>query len=271
MNAPLVSAVVTTHNRLELLPRALDSVAVQTYPHMELVVIDDGSQPEARSIVAPYDEVLSTTYIRNEQPRGAAAARNQGIKQASGVFVAGLDDDDAWDKHRIEDLVAVYDEDYAFVTSDVRMVYEQKSPLWRKKKIISLEDLLYSNHVGNQGLIKKEHLLELGGFDESLKAAQDYDLWIRLCEAYGNVRNVQKPLQDIHMDHEGERITATSSFEGYLQFYKKHKHRFNYAQRKYQLFNIRKAQAKPMGVKDILQWVPLRRYLKEIKWLLFDQ
>ena len=101
--------------------------------------------------------------------------------------------------------------------------------------------------------------------------AQDYDLWLRLCDAFGNVRNVQQPLQDIHMDHEGERITSTASFEGYLQFYRKHKHRFNHAQRKYQLFNIRKAQAKPMGLKEILQWVPLRRYPKEIKWLLFDQ
>lgn len=271
MNTPLVSAVVTTHNRLELLPRALDSVAVQSYPNMELLVVDDGSQPEARSIVESYNNILTTTYIRNEQPQGAARARNRGIEEASGTFIAGLDDDDAWDKHRIEHLVKAHNDEYAFVTSDVRMIDNQKDSVWHKKKIICLEDLLFSNYVGNQGLIKRERLLEVGGFDDSLKAAQDYDLWIRLCDAYGKVRNVQKPLQNIHLDHEGERITVTSSFEGYLHFYKKHKHRFNYAQRKYQLFAIRKAQAKLIGFKEVLQWVPFRRYPKEIKWLLFDQ
>jgi|SRR5699024_4740385 len=268
---PLVSAVVPTHNRLKLLPRALDSVAVQSYPNIELVVVDDGSESSAKPIAEQYMEVIPVTYIRNDQAAGAAKARNKGIQEASGTFVAGLDDDDQWNKYRIERLMQAYEEDYSFVTSDVRMVYQNKTSVWHKKKKIELDDLLYSNYVGNQGLIKRKRLLAVGGFNESLKAAQDYDLWIRLCETFGPVRNVRQPLQDIHMDHEGKRITEQSSFEGYLQFYNKHKHRFNRSQRKYQLLNIRKAQGKKTGLAEMLQWAPAFRYWKEIKGMIFDK
>src|SRR5699024_12707300 len=98
-------------------------------------------------------------------------------------------------------------------SSDMQMVYQNKTSVLHKKKKKELDDLLYSNYVGNQGLIKRKRLLAVGSFNESLKAAQDYDLWIRLCETFGPVRNVRQPLQDIHMDHEGKRITEQSRSE----------------------------------------------------------
>lgn len=262
---PLVSAVVTTHNRPELLKRALDSVAMQTYHNLELIVVDDGSQPSVQKVVEPYNEVLSVQYIRNEEAMGACHARNKGIQIASGKFIAGLDDDDAWDKDRIEVLVNAYSDEYACVTSDTVMVYPYKEAIWKKKKTIDLDTLLYSNQVGNQVLVRRNRLLAVGGFDPDLKAAQDYDLWIRLCQAYGPIKNVQQPLQTIYMDHEKERITDLTAFEGYLQFYAKHKHQFNIKQRKYQLYKIRRAQGKSQSLTEFLQWVPSFRYWKEIK------
>ncbi|SMO66818.1 glycosyltransferase [Fodinibius sediminis] len=267
--SPLVSAVVTTHNREELLPRALDSVAVQGYPRLELVVVDDGSRNEVRSVVKGYREVLPVQYIRNEHPRGACRARNQGIQAASGIFVAGLDDDDAWRKDRIAKLVEAYSDDWAFVTSDVRMMYRKGARVWRKPPSITLDDLLYSNYVGNQGLIKKERLLAVGCFDDTLAAAQDYDLWIRLAEKFGPVKNVREPLQDVYIEHGGERISNPhDQLRGYLAFYQKHKSKMNNRQRKYQLFNIRKATGKATSLLDLAGWVPPHRYWKEIKnWL----
>lgn len=266
---PLVSAIVTTHNRKELLPRALDSVAVQTYPQVELVVVDDGSEEPMESVAAKYKEVLSVQYLRNDQPRGACRARNQGIEAASGQFVAGLDDDDEWDKFRLEALMGAYSDAYAFVTSDVRMMYRKGAPVWHKKKRITLDDLLYSNYVGNQGLIKKERIQEVGGFDESLEAAQDYDLWIRLADRFGPIKNVQEPLQKVYLDHDGERISnPRDQLHGYLAFYLKHKQKMNKAQRKYQLYNIRKATGKVVGLSDLCGWVPPHRFWKEIKNLV---
>lgn len=262
---PLVSAVVTTHNRADLLPRALDSVAVQSYPNIELIVVDDGSVDETPEVVKKYENQLPMKYIRLEESHGASRARNRGIKEAGGEFVAGLDDDDKWHEDRIADLQSAYSDDYACVTSDVTMIYPDGSATWRKEKIIDLDTLLFTNQVGNQVLVKRRRLLDVGGFDPHLKAAQDYDLWVRLCAAYGPILNVKKSLQSVHMDHQANRITDQSSFEGYLQFYKKHKFRMNRKQRKYQLYKIRRAQNKTESLSELLNWVPPHRYLKEVK------
>lgn len=265
---PLVSAVVTTHNRPDMLIRALDSVAAQSYPNLELIVVDDGSEPAVRSKVDSYRELMPVQYIRNEQAKGACRARNRGFEAAAGMFIAGLDDDDRWHEDRITALVKAYSDEFACVTSDTLMVYPHKEMVWKKKKVIDLESLLFTNQVGNQVLVQRDRLSEVGGFDPDLKAAQDYDLWIRLCEAYGPIKNVRQPLQTIYLDHDGERITGHSSFEGYLQFYNKHKRKFNRAQRKYQLYNIRRAQGKPASQSEFFRFVPAFRYWKEIKRLL---
>lgn len=266
---PLISAVVTTHNRLNLLPKALDSVADQSYPNLELIVVDDGSRESAETLVLSYNNTIPVQFIRNDSPQGACKARNTGIEAASGIMIAGLDDDDEWHPQRIEKLVNAYSDGVSFVTSDVLIVFKHGSVVWKKKKKITLDDLLYSNAVGNQGLIKKEYLMEIGGFDESLSAAQDYDLWIRLCERFGPVENVQKSLQTVYMNHGSKRISSSKlQLTGYLQFYQKHKSKMNRRQRKYQLYNIRKATGKRTGLKEIFIWVPLHRYWKELKYLI---
>ena len=262
---PLVSAIITTHNRVDLLPRALDSVVVQTYPNIEIIVVDDGSTDETSSVVESYQQEISINYIRLDDSVGACRARNTGIKAASGMFVAGLDDDDQWHRKRIEKLLEDYSDEYSAVTSDVVMVRPKSTAVWKKPKLIDLESLRYTNLVGNQVLVRRSRLLEVGMFDAGLEAAQDYDLWIRLCKAFGPVFNVQQPLQTIFMDHEEGRITNSSSFRGYLQFYEKHKHYFNRAQRKYQLYNIRRAQRKGETLAEFVNCVPPFRYWKEFK------
>lgn len=261
----LVSAVITTHNRADLLPRALDSVIVQSYDKVEIVVVDDGSTDRTPEILHQYRERISLKSIRLEESLGAPRARNKGIEAASGEFVAGLDDDDKWHKDRVKALMAAYDDNYAAITSDTVMVHPNGEARWKKKKVIDLDTLLYTNQVGNQVLARRDRVLEVGGFDPDLQAAQDYDLWIRLCERYGPVRNIQKPLQTIYMDRQEGRITSTSSFRGYLQFYNKHKKKFNRQQRKYQLYNIRRAQQKPVTFSEFLSCVPPFRYWSEFK------
>lgn len=267
VDEPLVSAVVTTHNRRGLLRRALDSVKAQSYSNIELVVVDDGSEISVKDIVSDYESSFKrVVFQRNDEPKGACTARNIGIAMSSGEFIAGLDDDDEWMPNRIQELLKAHDDKYAFVTSDVLHVYKNRKLVWSKDKVITLERLLYSNQVGNQGLIKRSRLIEVGRFDESLRSAQDYDLWVRLCEEYGPICNVKKPLQKIHLEHEGEQITEPKNqLKGYLQFYSKHKHLMNRDQRRYQLYTIRKATGKANSIPDLLRWVPSRFLWKELK------
>ncbi len=271
MSTLLVSGIITTHNRADLLPRALDSVINQTYPNMEVVVVDDGSVDETPQVMQRYQKEHSIKYIRLEESHGPGKARNKGIEEASGIFIAGLDDDDVWHEERISEMVEAYSDDYAFVTSDNEMVYPKKSVVWKKKNKIDLDTLLYTNQVGNQILAKRDRLLEVGGFDASLIAAvEDYDLWIRLCKAFGPIRNVQKPLQTIYMDHEEGRVTD-KAFKGFLQFYNKHKPLMNTKQRAYQLYKIRRAQGKSVTLKEFLFRVPPFRMAKELKHMIINR
>lgn len=269
----LVSAIIPTKNRADLLERALNSVIDQTYDNIEIIVVNDGSTDQTADLLAQYKQNVGVklSVIENERSVGAAQARNQAIEAASGTFIAGLDDDDIWHQKRIEELIAAHTSEYACITSDTVMAYPEGKLRWKKKKVISLETLLFTNQVGNQVLVRRDRLIEIGGYDEELVAAQDYDLWVRLSAAYGPIKNVQKPLQTIFMDHQGERITDRSSFRGYLQFYNKHKHRFNQSQRKYQLYKIRRAQQKPESVAEFISYVPAFRYWKELKRILKER
>ncbi len=249
-----------------MLARALASVRSQSYPNVEIVVVDDGSTDDTRKVLDEFSYKNSFVCIRNEESQGACRARNQGIEVANGFFVAGLDDDDEWHPDRIEFLMQAYSNDFACITSDVRLVYPSRTVQWKKERIITFNELLYSNQVGNQVLVKKERLLQVQGFDEQLKAAQDYDLWLRLSEVYGPIKNVQKPLQTIYLNHGSEQITnPKTQLAGYLTFYNKHKSKMNLAQRKYQLFHIRRVQGKVKSLFEIFSWVPPSFWLKELK------
>lgn len=269
---PLVSAIITTKNRSDLLPRAIDSVLNQTFGNIELIVIDDGSMDETQDVIVEYQEKHSIISIRNEESVGACRARNQGIEKASGEYISGLDDDDEWHLERISILLYNYDDSFACITSNDRMITSNRSIVWHKKKIITFDDLLYSNQVGNQVLVKRNRILKIGGFDETLDAAQDYDLWIRLCEKFGPIKIVQKPLQNIYQEPSVHRISnPKTQLEGYLSVYKKHRSKMNRDQRKYHLYNIRLAQGKVSSLFELIGWVPQQRLWKEMKRWIADR
>lgn len=254
-----------------MLPRALASVRNQSYGNIEIVLVDDGSTDRTPDVIKEFEYGNELIHLRNENSKGACRARNQGIEASSGIFIAGLDDDDEWHPDRIALLMKAYSDEFACITSDVRLVYPKRTVKWSKEKVITFNDLLYSNRVGNQVLVRKERLVAVGGFDESLEAAQDYDLWLRLSEAYGPIKNINTPLQSIHLDHDAEQITnPKSQLSGYLNFYKKHKSKMNRTQRKYQLFHIRRAQGKVDTLTEIFGWVPPSYWVKETKRYLAE-
>jgi PGF-CTERM protein len=92
---PRVSVILTTYNRTNLLPRAIDGVLRQAYRDWELLIVDDASEEDTAAVVDGYDDER-IRLLAHDRNRGAAAARNTGIEHARGEYVAMLDDDDEW-------------------------------------------------------------------------------------------------------------------------------------------------------------------------------
>ena len=125
----LVTAVVTTYNRVpHVVLRAVDSVLGQTYPELEIVVVDDSDADYPlrdeleRSVLERSEQIL---YVRHESHRGANAARNTGLAHVRGSYVAFLDDDDEWYPRKIEKQMERFvDEDICLVYCRCRHVFE---------------------------------------------------------------------------------------------------------------------------------------------------
>ncbi|MEZ9937561.1 glycosyltransferase [Vibrio breoganii] len=240
--SPLVSVVITTYKRPELLRRAIESVLNQTYKNIEVIVSDDNSNDHTSEVVRDYMQTsdIPIVYRTNTENKGACFTRNEGIKLANGYFVAGLDDDDEFTPSRIEKLVLNYSSDYSFVASNTLVkTKEGQYPLFSTKKVIELKDILWSNCIGSQILVEKEKLLSIGGFDQDLPASQDFDMWVRLIKEYGPALRLKETLFILHTEHEEPRIsTSNKKVSGMSLVLKKYEHLMNDGQVKFRKYNI---------------------------------
>ena len=269
-NQPLVSVIIPTKNRADLLKRAIDSVLEQTWENYEIVVVDDASDDDTPNLLAELSKEHPIKVITNKASKGAAACRNIAINQAEGEYIAGLDDDDFFRPKRIEMLMDEFEDGYSAVTSNDRMMFGEKEIVWKKKPVITLDDLLFYNQVGNQVLTKKAYLLEVGGYDEELASAQDYDLWIRLAHDFGPVKNAQQTLQVINMEEDRDRIsTSDDQLRGYYDCFEKHKSKMSGRQKKYQRYRMKMVEGEKVGWIEMFRSVPRQLWMKEITRKLF--
>ncbi len=232
---PLVTIVIPSHNRPEMLSRAVGSVLNQTYNRLEVIIVDDHSDKKTLAVGSALAEHQQVKLLKSPGT-GACAARNFGIKNATGEFVTGLDDDDLFTPRRVEKLFAAYDEEYAFVAARSTIFTENHIPDVDEEKgrvrFFTLKRMLDTNRIGNQVFARKERFLEVGGFDEALSARQDYDLWVRLVEKYGKAKIITNILYLRNENVDYKRISRSKSRErGLLQFYNKHNHKMTFKQR----------------------------------------
>lgn len=206
---PLISVYIPTHNRSKLLCRALDSVLNQKSVNVEIIIVDDGSSDNTPDVVNNYLKQYSNiVYLRHEEPKGACAARNYAISVAKGKYITGLDDDDGFLPHHLQGLLAAFDEKYTFVAASF-LEDDGVSRIERSLDcgVIELDSLLHYNKVGNQVFTLTSRLREVGGFDESFPAFQDYDTWVRLVALFGAAKKIPQASYVWHTSHEQDRIS----------------------------------------------------------------
>lgn len=195
MKHGLVSAVITTHNRKELLLKAITSVLKQTYHSIECIVVDDASTDGTRQFIQKFIDAgsIQYIYIKSECSKGGNYARNIGINQAKGEYIAFCDDDDEWLSTKIEKQVNKMEsnENVGFVYCGmiVEKDFNIHTRICRPNKIHEyyegdLSKLILTRIITNTStiMVKRSLLQRIGGFDENLKYWQEYELCIRILQ-----------------------------------------------------------------------------------------
>jgi len=191
-----VSVVIPTRGRPALLARALRSALGQTYRQLEVIVVVDGPDAETEELLRGYpDERLR--WLVNAEPMGAAAARNRGVEEARGAWIAFLDDDDEWLPRKLERQLALVDDDAADVVVSCRIITRTPAgdyvePKHSPRPDEDLSEYLFSRRrlVTRGGRIQTSALLtsrELAlrvRWDPALRRYQDTD-WILRASAAG--------------------------------------------------------------------------------------
>jgi GT2 family glycosyltransferase len=226
---PLVSVVMPVFNGERFIAEAIDSALNQEYPHVEVIVIDDGSSDRTVEIVRGYDDRVRLLMQEN---KGSAAARNMGVRDAKGHYVAFLDADDVWHPAKLREQVGAmqrggYKMAYSqfkvwnpqpgggFVPAE-RMFSEDNPALLGDIRLVTgwtYADLLLDCFVWTSTVIvERAELLKAGLFDEILRKGQDYDLWLRLSR---NIQMIGLEQPTALYRHHGGNITHSVKHVNY--------------------------------------------------------
>ncbi|SHJ85013.1 Glycosyltransferase involved in cell wall bisynthesis [Bradyrhizobium lablabi] len=211
----LVSIYLPTHNRRQLLERAVDSVLSQTYRNIELIVVNDGSTDDTSLFlnkISQSDRRL--VAIDNPRSLGPSPSRNLAVKAAKGFFISGLDDDDEFTPDRIAQFVDYWNvlaagssppvclfSQSVFVSGGNRIVTRDR------KDHVQFEDLFHHNYIGNQVFCIRDNLISAGLFDEHLNAWEDLDLFMRLLRQFGEARLLDAPTYICDVSINRDRIS----------------------------------------------------------------
>ncbi len=187
-NMPAVSIVVPTYNRAERLGQTLRSVFNQTCQDFELIVVDDGSTDDTQKVVNSFPRVQ---YISKQENHGVSRARNEGLALAKGRYICFLDSDDLWDEKKLQIQVQWMGDN-----PNCQVCYTDE--IWIRKGVRVNQMNKHRKYSGDifrhclplcivspsSAMLRAELFDEIGNFDESLPACEDYDLWLRIAEKY---------------------------------------------------------------------------------------
>ncbi len=201
---PLISVIIPVHNRAHEIGRALESARAQAYPNLEIIIVDDGSDDDLKSVLSLCRD-LPITLLRHETRQGAGAARNTGIKASRGDYIALLDSDDEW-------LPGKLDHQLAFLhsgKSDARLLCSGYILTWdetgRQESRIPQPCATYRRLLmgcdlspGSTLFAERRVFDECSLFDEALERLEDWDWLLRYLKT-GRVDVIPEPLVRIHL------------------------------------------------------------------------
>ena len=214
-----ISVVIAAYNAADTIGRAMASVAAQTVKPLEVIVIDDGSTDATSEVASGMQNTMNGIELRlfTQQNAGAGAARNRGLAEAKGTLVAFLGADDAWLAEKVERCMAKLDESNdVLIAHDFIRVEADGIELMVNcaKRFQDADDpfsgLYRHDFIGTSTVVARRNaLLAVGGFDESVQPAQDFDLWLRVLAQPGATFTIFGETLSHH--HVSARSTTTFS------------------------------------------------------------
>lgn len=204
----LVSVIIPTHNYGRYISEAIESVLAQTYPNIEVIVVDDGSTDNTREVVKKYPSV-KYVYQKHRGPWTPARARNNGIALSKGEYIVCLDADDKLHPDYIKRCVNIIREDerIGFVWTATQFFGESNDVLL--PRVLHTRLSIFRGTGGQFGaaLIRREVFKDVGGYDESLPALEDWDLAIRIYRKGWKAKAIFDPLhfRRIHFDSASQK------------------------------------------------------------------
>jgi glycosyltransferase involved in cell wall biosynthesis len=227
-NIPAVSVVIPTYNRRTALARAIRSVVAQSCRDWELIVVDDASTDETEGVVRSFGD-RRLLYVRHTQNRGGSAARNSGIGRAQGRYVAFLDSDDEWFPEKLAGDIAAFTssgDGVGLVYCGKELVDPDGRLLLRRIPTVQgdvYRQLLAHDFIGScsRVAVRKDVLEAVGGFDENLPSAQDWDMWLKVAKVT-KLACVPKCLVRRHLGHEQISGSLKRICDGHMKVVEKH-------------------------------------------------
>lgn len=214
-----ISVIIPVYNRTHLIGSAVASVLNQTYPPKEVLVVDDGSTDNLEQALRRFKD--SRLRLIKQSHQGVAAARNRGIQHSSCSWLAFLDSDDYWLPEKLEKQVKFHQQNSDIFISQTEEIWLRNGRRLQPKKYHQKPegDIFYPSLARclvspSAVLIHKKVLDDVGLFDESLVACEDYDLWLRISVKYklGLVKDELVVKNGGHSDQLSQQVWALDRF-----------------------------------------------------------
>ncbi|WP_223582063.1 glycosyltransferase family 2 protein [Sphingobacterium sp. GVS05A] len=190
----LVSIIIPCYNNADTIQEALDSVYNQTYKEFEVIVVNDGSQDQSAEKIREYQESYAELIFLNQDNRGPSAARNYGASIAKGHYIIFLDGDDRLHEEYISTCIDHFESDATLdLVYSVTELFENESGVFFLAEY-DPKTILIQNCFPITAMIRRKDFFANGQFDEKLRIAEDWEMWIRHTREFPNVKKIDRKL-----------------------------------------------------------------------------
>ena len=222
----LISIIIPTYNRRHCIETAVESVLAQSDINWELIIVDDGSTDDTKSVITPYLDDSRVGY-NFQSHQGVSAARNKGALIANGDYLIFLDSDDRFYPGLIKTLMLVKFYNYDLISWPFIKKNNEEEKICTPKNLGEIYNNIKVSFLAGSICLRKKCFIEAGGYDNSITFGENYELGIRISHLANNIKLLKEPFLIYEMKKDKRTSDSISNrlYSGLLQ-YRKHRNKY---------------------------------------------